>query len=175
MLTQNPAPEAHIEERPPIVPTKITLLEGYTEGKGLLIESDSGFISTDLNPGLGRILQEASRPDTEGHYPPILLTCLLQKANARNRNGRIYPREVLQKVVREYEELVRAKSAAGEANHPNDTTVNLDRISHRVTKIWWEGDNVMGEIELFVSPQFLERREISNALLGDRIAFYLER
>jgi Prohead core protein serine protease len=154
----------------------ITLLEAFVEGHGLLIEADAGFVSADLNPNLGRMLHEASQalPGQEGKYPPILLRCLLQKANATNRNGRIYPKEVLQKVVREYEELVRTNSAAGEANHPNDTTVNLDRISHRVTKIWWEGDNVMGEIELFVSPQYRQRGEISTALLGDRIAYYLE-
>lgn len=85
----------------------------------------------------------------------------LQEAEVKNGNGRVYPRNVLEKEVNRYiSENVKIRTSMGELDHPNSEVVNLANVSHLVTNIWWEGNNVMGELELLNTPSGKIAQEI---------------
>lgn len=78
---------------------------------------------------------------------------VLQRANAKNHNGRVYPREILKREIDRYiAEFVDQNRALGELDHPESAEVNLANASHNIIKIWWEGDDVMGLIEILPTP-----------------------
>jgi len=82
----------------------------------------------------------------------MYLTGVMQKANKLNGNGRIYPRHVLVREVRNYQKIVNEARALGELDHPEDSVVNLKNASHMVTKVWWDGDAVMGKVKILDTP-----------------------
>ena len=82
----------------------------------------------------------------------VYLTGIMQRANAQNGNGRVYKKDVLQREVENYHKLVSERRALGELDHPDDSVVNLKNVSHLVTRIWWEQDDVMGTIEVLDTP-----------------------
>lgn len=73
---------------------------------------------------------------------------ILQRADAKNGNGRIYPRRVLEREVENYKKLVRDGRAVGELDHPDSNEVSLKNASHLITEIWWDGDVVMGKARI---------------------------
>ena len=75
------------------------------------------------------------------------------QADTKNRNGRIYPREVMEQAVEKYNtEQVMTKRSVGELNHPEGPTVNLDKVSHLITELKFEGKNVMGRASILNTP-----------------------
>ncbi len=75
------------------------------------------------------------------------------QSELKNRNGRVYPFSVLEKEVNRYnEEYVKTKRALGELGHPDGPTVNLDRVSHRITSLQSEGNNFMGKAQILDTP-----------------------
>ena len=77
----------------------------------------------------------------------------LQEADVKNGNGRVYPLEILKKQVDNYiQGPVASKTATGELDHPDSSVINLSNVSHLITKIWWEGNDVMGELVLLNTP-----------------------
>ena len=75
------------------------------------------------------------------------------QSNIKNRNGRIYPKEVLDKEVTRYnKEFINKKRAFGELGHPDGPTVNLERVSHMITKLYPDGDNFIGEAKVMNTP-----------------------
>ena len=82
----------------------------------------------------------------------MILTGKLQAADQKNGNGRVYPEKVLKREVKNYEKLVRERRALGELDHPEDSVVNLKNASHMVRRIWWEGSDVMGTVEVLNTP-----------------------
>jgi len=82
----------------------------------------------------------------------VMLSGVMQKADALNGNGRVYPLGVLQKEVKNYQKLVKEKRALGELDHPDESVINLRNASHLVTKLWWDGDNVMGKVQVLNTP-----------------------
>lgn len=78
----------------------------------------------------------------------ITIKCILQKADALNRNGRVYPYAILKREVDKYNELVKEGSAMGECDHPSSPIVSLVNVSHVVTKMWWEDTTLFGEIKI---------------------------
>jgi hypothetical protein len=75
------------------------------------------------------------------------------QAESKNRNGRIYPQMVMEKAVGKYvREQVSKDRAVGELNHPEGPTVNLDKVSHRITELKIEGRNVMGKALILDTP-----------------------
>tara|TARA_B110001450_G_C17557385_1_gene455236 strand:- start:369 stop:1028 length:660 start_codon:yes stop_codon:yes gene_type:complete len=75
------------------------------------------------------------------------------QADTKNRNGRIYPREVMEQAVAKYvDEQVSKDRAVGELNHPEGPTVNLDKVSHKITELKIEGSNVMGRASILNTP-----------------------
>ena len=84
---------------------------------------------------------------------PLVVTCVIQRAEAKNQNGRIYPKEILEREIEKYiEGPVRESRALGELDHPESSVINLQNVSHNITKVWWDGDDVMGEVEVLSTP-----------------------
>ena len=78
---------------------------------------------------------------------------IFMQADIKNRNGRIYPLEVLQKEVVKYNKnFIREKRAFGELGHPDGPTVNLERVSHMITKLHPDGKNFIGEAKIMDTP-----------------------
>ena len=78
---------------------------------------------------------------------------IMQRAGAKNQNGRIYKREILEEEVRNYvENFVKVGNAYGELDHPESAIVSLKNASHVVKELWWEGDDLMGKVELLNTP-----------------------
>jgi hypothetical protein len=82
----------------------------------------------------------------------MFLTGVMQKCNTENGNGRIYSREILGREVDNYSKIVEDRRALGELDHPDDSVINLKNASHMVTKVWWDGDNVMGKVRVLDTP-----------------------
>lgn len=88
----------------------------------------------------------------------------LQEADVKNGNGRVYPLEILKKQVDEYiKGPVASKTATGELDHPESSVINLNNVSHLITKVWWEGNDVMGELILLNTPSGKIAQEIISA------------
>jgi len=75
------------------------------------------------------------------------------QADKKNRNGRIYPKAIMERAVGKYvKEQVSKKRAVGELNHPEGPTVNLDKVSHLITDLKFEGNNVVGRAQILDTP-----------------------
>ena len=75
------------------------------------------------------------------------------QSEIKNRNGRVYPKDVLMKEVKRYnQEFVNKKRAFGELGHPDGPTVNLERVSHMITKLYPDGNNFIGEAKIMNTP-----------------------
>ena len=75
------------------------------------------------------------------------------QAEQQNRNGRIYPKAVMEKAVGLYNQTqVKKGRAVGELNHPDGPTVNLDKVSHRITELNWQGNDVVGKAQILDTP-----------------------
>ena len=78
---------------------------------------------------------------------------IFMQANQKNRNGRIYPRDVMNAAVSKYvNDQVSKGRAVGELNHPEGPTVNLDKVSHKIESLQWEGDDVVGKATILETP-----------------------
>ena len=89
------------------------------------------------------------------------VTGIMQRAGAKNQNGRIYKREILEQEVQNYvENFVKVGNAYGELDHPESAIVSLKNASHVVKELWWEGDDLMGKLELLNTPSGNIVREI---------------
>ena len=78
---------------------------------------------------------------------------IFMQADIKNRNGRVYPMEVLNKEVERYnKQYVNEKRAFGELGHPEGPTVNLDKVSHMITKLYPDGKNFIGEAKIMSTP-----------------------
>lgn len=84
---------------------------------------------------------------------PLIVTGVLQRAEAKNQNGRVYPREILEREIKEYMRgPVADNRAMGELDHPESSVINLQNVSHTVKKCWWDGDDVVGKVEILPTP-----------------------
>jgi len=83
----------------------------------------------------------------------VTLVGKLQEAEQKNGNGRVYPREILEREVKKYVEgPVKTRTALGELDHPESSVVNLSNASHIVTEVWWKGNDLMGKLQLLPTP-----------------------
>jgi len=98
--------------------------------------------------------------DRSGGVKPLVVKGLLQKCDAKNHNGRVYPREILEREVKSFQKKIDEGTSGGELDHPDSPVVNYKNLSHVVRKIWWEGDNVMGLVEILNTPSGQIAREI---------------
>ena len=91
---------------------------------------------------------------TEGTNPGgnILVEGVLATVEVKNGNGRYYAKELWKREMDRYMESVRENRALGELDHPDSSVINLKNVSHNIKKCWWDGDNVMGLIEILPTP-----------------------
>jgi|TARA_R100001510_G_C7642918_1_gene200472 hypothetical protein len=83
----------------------------------------------------------------------LIVRGVLQRAEAKNQNGRIYPREILHREAKKYtKEFIKERRAMGELDHPESSVVNLQNVSHNIKEMHWEGDNLLGTVEVLSTP-----------------------
>jgi|TARA_R110001592_G_scaffold81945_4_gene242952 hypothetical protein len=83
----------------------------------------------------------------------LVVKGILQRAESKNQNGRVYPREVLMKEVSKYSETqVTERRALGELDHPDSSVVNLNNASHNIMEMHWDGDDLLGTVEILSTP-----------------------
>ena len=92
-------------------------------------------------------LVEGTVPTSNPRVEGILAT-----SEIKNGNGRYYSKELWEREIGKYMENVNANRALGELDHPDSSIINLKNVSHNIKKIWWDGDHVMGAIELLPTP-----------------------
>jgi hypothetical protein len=95
-------------------------------------------------------LNEASG---DASKPLVLKDKILQKAETKNHNGRIYPSSVLFREVKKYSQLVSERRAMGELDHPDSPIVELKNVSHLITNIYEQGNDIRGDLEILNTPQ----------------------
>ena len=81
-----------------------------------------------------------------------LVEGILATAEVKNGNGRYYSKDLWEREIDKYQNLVREHRAMGELDHPDSTVINLQNVSHNIADMWWDGDNVMGKIEILPTP-----------------------
>ncbi len=82
----------------------------------------------------------------------MILTGICQRANTLNGNGRVYNEQILRREVKNYQKLIDENRALGELDHPDSSVVELSKVSHKVTKLWMDGDDVYGKIQVLPTP-----------------------
>ena len=91
--------------------------------------------------------------ETEGGKKDYKIKGIFMQADIKNRNGRVYPMEILQKEVKRYnKQYINEKRAFGELGHPDGPTVNLERASHMITGLYPDGKNFIGEAKILSTP-----------------------
>ena len=105
----------------------------------------------DVRPfDISRTKIDESIKDNNGK---LIVKGVLQRAEAKNQNGRVYPREVLLKEVGKYlEHQVTERRALGELDHPDSSVVNLNNASHNIVEMHWDGDDLLGTVEVLSTP-----------------------
>jgi len=88
-------------------------------------------------------LSEKGNPLVEG---------ILATAEVKNGNGRYYAKELGERKIDKYMQSVNENRALGELDHPESSVINLKNVSHNIKDMWWDGDNVMGKIEILPTP-----------------------
>ncbi len=81
-----------------------------------------------------------------------LVEGILATAEVKNGNGRYYSKELWDREIDKYKVLVDENRAMGELDHPESSVINLQNVSHNISDMWWDGDNVMGKIEILPTP-----------------------
>lgn len=136
----------------------LRILEANEVGHGILIEMDAGWLSPKdrINE---QILREAASMD---YRNPFEFYAVLQKFDTPNRNGRFYPEKILRREAENYRKLISKGLSTSELNHPESSLIDLDRVSHLITDIWWDKNILMGKLKLLTTPGFHERGIVSS-------------
>lgn len=146
----------------------LRILQPNESGKGILVEYDAGYINPTETRNV-EIIRESK--DMLDHSKPFEFYAVLQKYDTPNRNGRLYPERILKREAQNYKKMIEKGTALSELNHPESSLIDLDRVSHMITEVWWEGNVLMGKIKLLTSPGYHERGIVSTK--GDLAANYL--
>lgn len=94
------------------------------------------------------INEAASRPDKR-----FIVKGIVQRADALNQNGRVYPHDILMKEAKKYKSsYIKEHRAMGELDHPDSSVINLNNVSHNIVDLYWEGKDLMGVIEVLGTP-----------------------
>jgi hypothetical protein len=148
--------------------SELKILGPRDSGRGILVEYDAGYIDPNERRNLSMIRENRDMLD---HSKPFEFYAVLQKYDTPNRNGRIYPEKILKREAENYKKMIQKGTALSELNHPESSLIDLDRVSHAITDIWWEGPILLGKLKLLTSPGFHERGIVSTK--GDLAANYL--
>jgi hypothetical protein len=111
--------------------------------KELLIERIS---TITLTP---QLLQES----VEKNNGRLIVEGVVQRADAKNGNGRVYPKDTLEREIQKYKDTyIKENRALGELDHPESPIINLKNVCHNILELWWQDDDVMGKIEILPTP-----------------------
>jgi hypothetical protein len=95
------------------------------------------------------VIAEAKKDGTKSYF----IEGVFMQSNQKNKNGRIYEKKTLESAVEKYvTEQVKTGRAVGELNHPEGPTVNLDKVSHKITDLHWQGNDVVGKASILKTP-----------------------
>lgn len=148
----------------------IKILKAGQTGFGVLVEQDAGYISPSDNRNKP-FISEMKKLENGSHLSinePLIVYVVLQKWGVKNRNGRIYPKNILERENEKYQELIRDRRAIGELDHPESSIIAGDRISHNIIETWWENKTLMGKMEILMSPGYINYGIVSTK--GDEAA-----
>ncbi len=106
------------------------------------------FMNLDYSNDL--LTEEEREGNKDGIH--LVLAGKIQAAGKKNGNGRIYPRPILEREMKNYTKLVKEGRAIGELDHPDSSVVELKNASHLITEVWWDGDDVMGKMKILDTP-----------------------
>lgn len=119
-----------------------------------------------LGGGFGAVLNEMNlHESTVGNLPVVKFRGKFQEANAVNKNKRMYTFDVLDSNVKDLNEVLNAGGLVGELDHPTDSIIHFTQASHKVTKLWWEGNTLMGEGVILNTPH----GKVLKALINDGV------
>jgi hypothetical protein len=108
--------------------------------KKLLIETNTfkpiSFLTESVNKETGNLIVEG----------------ILATAEVKNGNGRYYAKDLWEREMDKYSQSIKERRAMGELDHPESQVINLKNVSHLISEYWWDGDNVMGKIEILPTP-----------------------
>ena len=93
----------------------------------------------------------------------LVVKGVLQRADAKNQNGRRYPKHILTREAQKYNELIKQRRALGELDHPDSGVINLNNVSHNITDMHWDGNNLVGTVEILTTPAGNILRELFKA------------
>jgi len=99
----------------------------------------------------------------------LIVEGVVQRADAKNQNGRVYPKETLEREVEKYiAGPISENRALGELDHPDSSIINLKNVCHNIRGLWWEGDDLMGKIEILPTPSgnILKELFLNNITVG---------
>jgi len=128
-------------------------------GKGILVEWDAGTINPNEYRNSKVIKESYGQLD---YSKPFEFFATLQKYGVPNRNGRIYPEKILKREAERYKEMIERGMSISELNHPESSLIDLDRVAHLITDVWWEDNVLVGKIKLLTTPGFHERGIVSS-------------
>jgi hypothetical protein len=110
--------------------------------KKLLVDT----ITFDVTP-------EMINESMEKNNGRLLVKGVLQRAEAQNQNGRVYPRNILMREAKKYADVnIKERRALGELDHPDSSVVNLNNVSHNVVEMHWDADDLVGTVEVLGTP-----------------------
>jgi hypothetical protein len=112
------------------------------ENKKLLVD----YITFDITP-------EMINESMDKNNGRLLVKGVLQRADATNQNGRKYPRNILMREAKKYMDInIKERRALGELDHPDSSVVNLNNVSHNITEMHWDGNDLVGTVEVLSTP-----------------------
>jgi hypothetical protein len=103
--------------------------------------------------GVFEVSPQAINESLANNNGKLIVTGVLQRADARNQNGRVYPMEILMREAKKYEStFIAERRALGELDHPDSSVVNLNNVSHNIVSMGWKGPDLMGTVEVLPTP-----------------------
>ena len=112
------------------------------ENKKLLVD----YITFNISP-------EMISESMEKNNGRLMVKGVLQRADAKNQNGRVYPKDILIREAKKYLDInIKERRALGELDHPDSSIVNLNNVSHNITEMHWEGNDLCGTVEVLSTP-----------------------
>jgi len=147
----------------------LKILKENEEGFGIIIDENAGFISKEFTK---KFISEGTLNETLDLTKPIYYYATLQKYGVENRNGRVYPENILKREGNRYQEVIDRNSSFHELDHPDSSTISLKGGSpYRIVELFWQGNALIGKLEILVSAGYRKSGIIS--CNGDLLAHYL--
>ena len=104
-------------------------------------------------PLLFEVSQTAINESMRNNNGKLIVSGVLQRADAKNQNGRVYPKSILMREASRYHDIyIKEKRALGELDHPDSSIVNLQNVSHNIVDMYWKGNDLYGKVEILGTP-----------------------